>query len=263
MWKTKSETFILKFDSDKIGKDKSLGKLNLDVSDVLSFDWQGGKWFPLTGVKSGQLLLSADFLDIHGRDSDDFLRDLLRSDIMNNPNNVQGRRNFSDPSNTDDRKSSIEDDVPGDRRKQSAGRVRRPSTDINAGEYEGKVVVTLVKAKDLIKSDLIVLDSDNIGKDKSLGQLRLHIDDDAIAGKTCVPAETGNDENDTEDKTKDDSNTNATRKDDNDQEVVEERKDDTNDKNEMRNDEIDRTEASTDDNNLRRLSRQRKQNQSR
>ena len=70
-------------------------------------DGQGGKWFPLTGVKSGQLFLSADFLDIHGRDSDDVLRDLLRSDSMNNPNNVQGRRNFSDPSNSDDKKNLL------------------------------------------------------------------------------------------------------------------------------------------------------------
>ena len=50
------------FDKDKIGKDKSLGKLSFDTSLVVKQKEIAAQWYPLTGVKSGQVLLSADFL---------------------------------------------------------------------------------------------------------------------------------------------------------------------------------------------------------
>ena len=55
------------FDSDKVEKDKSLGKLDLDIIDVPSMDGPEGKWFPPFSVKSGKLLVSADFLNDLGR----------------------------------------------------------------------------------------------------------------------------------------------------------------------------------------------------
>jgi hypothetical protein len=74
-----SRTFNLEvFDSDKLGKDKSLGTLALDITDVLSMDGEEGRWFPLTGVKSGKVLLSADFLDDLGRKASDILPSLLK-----------------------------------------------------------------------------------------------------------------------------------------------------------------------------------------
>ena len=66
---------------------------NFDMTDVLSSADHGGKWFPLTGVKSGKLLLSADFLDELGRNSGDVLDELLKSDELNDPNNLPGRIN--------------------------------------------------------------------------------------------------------------------------------------------------------------------------
>ena len=76
-----SRTFDIEvFDSDKIGKDKSLGKLSLDILDVLELDGaEDGKWFPLTGVKSGKVLLSADFLDDLGRRASDILPSILKN----------------------------------------------------------------------------------------------------------------------------------------------------------------------------------------
>ena len=38
------------FDSDKLGKDKSLGKVELSLADLQAME---GKWFTLQGVKSG------------------------------------------------------------------------------------------------------------------------------------------------------------------------------------------------------------------
>ena len=45
------------FDADKLGKDKSLGKVEINPRD---FDGKEAKWFPLKGVKSGEILLNAD-----------------------------------------------------------------------------------------------------------------------------------------------------------------------------------------------------------
>ena len=47
------------FDADKLGKDKSLGKVEINPRD---FDGNEAKWFPLKGVKSGEILMNADIL---------------------------------------------------------------------------------------------------------------------------------------------------------------------------------------------------------
>ena len=61
------------FDSEKVRKDKSRGKLDLDITDVLSKHGQEGKWFPLAGVKSRKTLRPADFLDDLARNARDIL----------------------------------------------------------------------------------------------------------------------------------------------------------------------------------------------
>eukprot|EP00092_Neocalanus_flemingeri_P025254 GFUD01027386.1.p1 GENE.GFUD01027386.1~~GFUD01027386.1.p1 ORF type:complete len:4003 (+),score=946.67 GFUD01027386.1:1015-12009(+) len=168
--------YIEVFDSDKIGKDKSLGKLNLDITDVLSMDGQEGKWFPLTGVKSGQLLLSADFVDDLGRNAGEVLGDLQKSDNLNDPDGLTGSRKSSDPLGRDGgrpgimkKRGSVDPNSTSGRHgsedpNSTSGRhgsedpnstSGRLGSDINGEVPEGKVVMTLVKAKDLIKSDLI------------------------------------------------------------------------------------------------------------
>ena len=47
------------FDADKLGKDKSLGKVEINPRD---FYGNEAKWFPLKGVKSGEILMNADIL---------------------------------------------------------------------------------------------------------------------------------------------------------------------------------------------------------
>merc|ERR1719278_1057618 len=75
-----SRTFNIEvFDSDKLGKDKSLGKLKMDIIDILDMDGKDGKWFPLTGAKKGQILLAADFEDELGRSAGEILDDLLKN----------------------------------------------------------------------------------------------------------------------------------------------------------------------------------------
>merc|ERR1719481_2450629 len=48
------------FDSDKIGKDKSLGSANIDVRDLVQEPLEEA-WIPLSGTKSGKIKVSADF----------------------------------------------------------------------------------------------------------------------------------------------------------------------------------------------------------
>ena len=47
------------FDSDKLGKDKSLGSVEIDPREL---DTNEPKWFPLKGVKSGEILLNSECL---------------------------------------------------------------------------------------------------------------------------------------------------------------------------------------------------------
>ena len=39
-----------------------MGKLDLDIGEILNNDGVEGKWYPLKGCKSGQILISSDFL---------------------------------------------------------------------------------------------------------------------------------------------------------------------------------------------------------
>ena len=47
------------FDSDKFGKDKSLGRIEFNPQDL---DPRKPTWLPLKGVKSGELLLNTELL---------------------------------------------------------------------------------------------------------------------------------------------------------------------------------------------------------
>ena len=53
-------------DVDKHGRDKLIGNLDLQDAEIVNIEGQEGKWFPLSGVKSGQVLPSADLLDALG-----------------------------------------------------------------------------------------------------------------------------------------------------------------------------------------------------
>ena len=182
------------FDSQKHGKDDSLGSLSLDIVDVLEMDGQSGQWFPLDGPTSGEILLSANFFDDLGRSPEEVLKDLLKNDK--------------------ERKTSS----------QALGRPG-PAGSGELGPEDGVARINIIKAKDLVKSDLIgksdpyavikygtqkdktpvvknsqnpewnhttelkvpedgankisleVFDQDRIGKDKSLGKLDLDLGD--------------------------------------------------------------------------------------
>ena len=110
-------------DSDRFGKDKSLGKLNLPLVDLLALDAQDGRWFPLAGSKDGEVLLMTDFVDANGNDS------------RGNP-------------------SSLVNPMSRDRltNKGSKSKSGIPGLD---GLPDGKAKVCLVKAKDLIKTDIV------------------------------------------------------------------------------------------------------------
>ena len=47
------------FDSDKFGKDKSLGSIEVSQRDLMDNE---PRWFPLKGAKSGEILLNTELL---------------------------------------------------------------------------------------------------------------------------------------------------------------------------------------------------------
>merc|ERR1719206_474707 len=49
------------FDDDKLGKDKPLGAADIDIPSLINDATLKDAWVPLSGVKSGQLQLSADY----------------------------------------------------------------------------------------------------------------------------------------------------------------------------------------------------------
>ena len=78
-----TEVNVEVFDADKFGKDKSLGKVDLDSAELVNLKDEQGCWYPLTGVKSGKVLLLADFLELGNygpKDSIDSIRGLDSSD---------------------------------------------------------------------------------------------------------------------------------------------------------------------------------------
>ena len=46
---TYRRSFVEVFDADKLGKDKSLGKVEVDILDLAADE---GRWFPLQGKKN-------------------------------------------------------------------------------------------------------------------------------------------------------------------------------------------------------------------
>ena len=50
------------YDSDKFGKDKFLGNLNMDIAKIMNLGQLDEGWYPLDGVKQGQIRVGANFV---------------------------------------------------------------------------------------------------------------------------------------------------------------------------------------------------------
>ena len=113
------------FDKDKLGKDKSLGKVEISRDDLGSNE---PVWFPLAGVKSGQILLNTELL-APGQSPSGYVGDGQDADLAGRGGDGGSRK----PSSlAGGKKSGI------------------------LGDYDGPVLhVDLIRAKDLIKGDLI------------------------------------------------------------------------------------------------------------
>merc|ERR1719394_2293503 len=177
------------FNSDKIGKDKSLGKVDLDLADILDMDGQEGRWFPLAGVKKGQILLAADFEDKLGRNAADVLDELLSGDPMGDKSGrlsgdpsgsrdgsrkgsyadgrdsadrerdgligPNGRRDSTNPDGTPRMGGPLDPFDPRNRRKASTDPDSRHGLLPDGSIPEGTAVITVVKARGLDKADLV------------------------------------------------------------------------------------------------------------
>ena len=113
------------FDKDKLGKDKSLGKVEISRDDL---DSKEPVWFPLTGVKSGEVLINTEMLR-PGESPRGYAGDGQDAPIGGKDNDGYSRK----PSSlAGSKKSEI------------------------LGDYDGPILhVDLIRAKDLVKGDLI------------------------------------------------------------------------------------------------------------
>ena len=113
------------FDKDKLGKDKSLGKVEISRDDLGSNE---PVWFPLAGVKSGQILLNTELL-APGQSPSGYVGDGQDADLAGRGGDGSSRK----PSSLAGGKKSG-----------------------NLGDFDGPVLhVDLIRAKDLIKTDMI------------------------------------------------------------------------------------------------------------
>merc|ERR1719431_637601 len=124
------------FDDDKLGKDKPLGAADVDIPSLMNNATLKEAWVPLSGVKSGQLQLSADYVPI---DSDGYENVGKPSEkILPKPARDGMRNRGGSPGNDDDFGS-----LPNQ---------RKPSDNNLA---PGNIHLNIVQAKDLIKTDMI------------------------------------------------------------------------------------------------------------
>ena len=113
------------FDSDKLGKDKSLGKAEISKADLGSNE---PIWIPLKGVKSGEILLNTELLS-PGQSPSGYAGDGLDAPVASGDNDGKSRR-------------------PG----SLAGGKKSGQL----GDHDSPVLhIDLIRAKDLIKSDMI------------------------------------------------------------------------------------------------------------
>ena len=118
------------FDSDKIGKDKSLGMIEINPNDL---DLNEPKWFPLKGVKSGEILLNSEFL-APGQSPSGYIGD-----------------GQYDPVDDD----SVESGRPVGKKSGNLGGPGGKKSG-NLGDQDVPVLhVDLIKAKNLIKTDML------------------------------------------------------------------------------------------------------------
>ena len=108
-----------------MGKDKSLGKVEISRDDLGSNE---PIWFPLKGVKSGEILLNSELL-APGQKPSGYAGDGQDAPVAGGDNDGKSRRPGSLAGG---KKSGL------------------------LGDYDGPVLhVDLIKAKDLVKSDMI------------------------------------------------------------------------------------------------------------
>ena len=119
----------------------------MDISDTFLMNGYEGKWFPLKGVKSGQLLLSAEFRDSLGRGAGDVLADLQISDNLDNHDNIYGRKKSANA-------LGVEGDIGQRPKTKNKGSSISPKI-IREDLPESKAVMNLFEPKNLIKYDLI------------------------------------------------------------------------------------------------------------
>ena len=117
------------FDKDKLGKDKSLGKVEIPEHQLGAHE---PAWFPLAGVKSGEILLNTELL-APCESPKGYAGDGLNAPLAGDGDDVKDSKGGRRPGS-----------VAGDKK---SGQL---------GDYDGPVLhVDLVRAKDLIKSDII------------------------------------------------------------------------------------------------------------
>lgn len=155
-------------DQDKLGKDKPIGFVSLPVKDLINEHYPDSEmWIPLDGVKTGEVLVATNFTPF----DDDMLDGRMMGDERMSGHG-KGRQSIADQGKDDKLKGlkgtkaklssgsllGDEDGRPGSRKGSSALRGKDSSGNLLGDHFElppGNIKLTLSKAKNLMKSDLI------------------------------------------------------------------------------------------------------------
>jgi Ca2+-dependent lipid-binding protein len=162
------------FNSDRFGKDKPLGNVNIDISELAKREPLKEAWIPLSGVKSGHLQVSAEYVpteeNIHGMDSQAGSKDPRKESVHERSGRLSGARNLKGLLGVPRKESGLDDNglsknnndlnVPeregdGDQDRLSGSRSRSKDKELDNDIPEGNLHLNIIQAKDLIKKDII------------------------------------------------------------------------------------------------------------
>ena len=133
------------FDSDRFGKDKSLGTAAIDPESLGNLE---PRWIPLSGAKSGEILVNTELLN-PGYAPTEYDPNAAYPRLGEGPNDDILTRKQSGLGNG---RQGAGDDT-GSRKPSSQAGGKQSGI---LGDYEGPVLhLDLIKAKNLIKTDLI------------------------------------------------------------------------------------------------------------
>merc|ERR1712121_282002 len=147
--KETSEVLNIEVFDEDIGKDDSLGSTSLDIRTIMEEYVNTNKWIPLKNCKSGEVLLSAEFIP-----ESKIVRQVPQESSKNEGESVSSTVEKSEDNKTEksEKDESKEKETVSDEIniKSEQSSIRTPKKKLKSGQ----LVVTVLKAKDIEKKGM-------------------------------------------------------------------------------------------------------------